>query len=85
MDIEQIRNHIEELGDDSILELTERQIKKYTNLVNELQFEVDITREEVLDELQSISPDDADEWMEFMDTVADFILSLQDTGDGADN
>ena len=80
MDLDQIRNHIEELADDSTLELTERQIKKYSNLANELQFELDISLEEIQAEFRSISPDDDDDWLEYIDAVAEFVLGLQDPG-----
>jgi hypothetical protein len=69
-------SHLENLADDSGIEITSRQINKFVNLAIELTDESDIFYEEVLEEFQSISPSDEDEWMEFIEEIADFIYDL---------
>lgn len=69
-------SHLENLADDSGIEITSRQINKFVNLALELKDETDISYEELLEEFQSISPSDEDEWMEFIEEIADFIYDL---------
>jgi len=72
----ELTSHLENLADDSGIEITSRQINKFVNLAIELTDESDIFYEEVLEEFQSISPSDEDEWMEFIEEIADFIYDL---------
>jgi uncharacterized protein YpuA (DUF1002 family) len=76
MNKEELTSHLENLADDSGIEITSRQINKFVNLAIELKDESDILYEEVLEEFQSISPSDEDEWMEFIEEVSDFVYDL---------
>jgi uncharacterized protein YpuA (DUF1002 family) len=74
MNKDEIKSHLENLADDSGVEITSRQIVKFVNLALELKDEADISYEELLQEFQSISPSDEDEWMDFVEEVADFVF-----------
>jgi len=74
MNKDEIKSHLENLADDSGVEITNRQIVKFVNLALELKDEVDISYEELLEEFQSISPSDEDEWMDFIEEVSDFVF-----------
>lgn len=74
MNKDEIKSHLENLADDSGIEITSRQIAKFVNLALELKDEADISYEELLDEFQSISPSDEDEWMDFVEEVSDFVF-----------
>ena len=74
MNKDEIKSHLENLADDSGIEITSRQIAKFVNLALELKDEADISYEELLDEFQSISPSDEDEWMDFIEEVSDFVF-----------
>ena len=74
MNKDEIKSHLENLADDSGVEITNRQIVKFVNLALELKDEADISYEELLEEFQSISPSDEDEWMDFVEEVADFVF-----------
>lgn len=76
MNKDEIKSHLENLADDSGIEITSRQINKFVNLSLELMDEVDISYEELLEEFQSIAPSDEDEWMEFIEEVSDFVFDL---------
>lgn len=74
MNKDEIKSHLENLADDSGIEITSRQINKFVNLALELKDEADISYEELLEEFQSISPSDEDEWADFVEEVADFVF-----------
>jgi uncharacterized protein YpuA (DUF1002 family) len=74
MNKDEIKSHLENLADDSGIEITSRQIVKFVNLALELKDEADISYEELLEEFQSISPSDEDEWMDFVEEVSDFVF-----------
>jgi uncharacterized protein YpuA (DUF1002 family) len=74
MNKDEIKSHLENLADDSGIEITSRQINKFVNLVLELKDESDISYEELLDEFKSISPSDEDEWLDFIEEVSDFVF-----------
>ncbi len=74
MNKDEIKSHLENLADDSGIEITSRQIVKFVNLALELKDEADISYEELIEEFQSISPSDEDEWMDFVEEVSDFVF-----------
>jgi len=74
MNKDEIKSHLENLADDSGIEITSRQINKFVTLALELKDEADISYEELLEEFQSISPSDEDEWMDFVEEVSDFVF-----------
>jgi uncharacterized protein YpuA (DUF1002 family) len=74
MNKDEIKSHLENLADDSGIEITSRQIAKFVNLALELKDEADISYEELIEEFQSISPSDEDEWMDFVEEVSDFVF-----------
>jgi len=74
MNKDEIKSHLENLADDSGIEITSRQINKFVNLALELKDEADISYEELIEEFQSISPSDEDEWMDFVEEVSDFVF-----------
>jgi len=76
MNKEEIISHLENLADDSGVEITSRQINKLANLALELKIESDLFYEEVLEEFRSISPSDEDEWLEFIEEISDFVYDL---------
>lgn len=86
MDNEQIRSEVENLVDDSVLELTKRTLDKIYNLVNELKTE-DITWEEIREEFALIIPSsvEEDEWSEFTESIATFVYSLVESGGSSDD
>jgi uncharacterized protein YpuA (DUF1002 family) len=76
MNKEEITSHLENLAEDSGIEITSRQINKFVNLILELKNESDISYEELLKEFSSISPSDEDEWVEFLEEISDFTYDL---------
>jgi uncharacterized protein YpuA (DUF1002 family) len=76
MNKDELKSHLENLADDSGIEITNRQINKFVNLAIELKDESVIFYEEILEEFQSISPSDEDEWKEFIEEVSDFVYDL---------
>lgn len=72
-----IKSRIESVAEDFDLELTNRQLNKFSKLVEELKDE-DISKEEILEEFILISPDDEDEtWNEFFDELTEYVIELQ--------
>lgn len=76
MDEEIIKSQLEILADDSGIQMTTRQIKKYINLAMELKDEVGISLDEITEELNSISPDDDDDWNEFVEHFAIYLFEI---------
>jgi len=76
MNKDEITSHLENLAEDSGIEITSRQINKFSNLILELKNESDISYEELLEEFSSISPSDEDEWIEFLEEISDFTFDL---------
>jgi len=76
MNKEEITSHLENLAEDSGIEISRRQINKFVNLLFELKNESDISYDELLEEFSSISPSDEDEWIEFLEEVSDFAYDL---------
>lgn len=72
-----IKTRIESVAEDFDLELTNRQLNKFSKLVEELKDE-DIAKEEILEEFILISPDEEDEtWNEFFDELTEYVIELQ--------
>jgi hypothetical protein len=76
MNKDELKSHLENLADDSGIEITNRQINKFVNLAIELKDESVVFYDEILEEFQSISPSDEDEWKEFIEEVSDFVYDL---------
>jgi hypothetical protein len=76
MNKDEITSHLENLAEDSGIEISRRQINKFVNLLFELKNESDISYDELLEEFSSISPSDEDEWIEFLEEVSDFAYDL---------
>lgn len=76
MNKDEITSHLENLADDSGIEITSRQLNKFVNLILELKNESDILYDELIEEFKSISPSDEDEWMDFVEEVSDFTYDL---------
>jgi uncharacterized protein YpuA (DUF1002 family) len=76
MNKDEITSHLENLAEDSRIEITSRQINKFVNLLFELKNESDISYDELLEEFSAISPSDEDEWIEFLEEVSDFAYDL---------
>jgi len=76
MNKEEITSHLENLAEDSGIEISRRQINKFVNLLFELKNESDISYDELLEEFSAISPSDEDEWIEFLEEVSDFAYDL---------
>lgn len=72
-----IKTRIESVAEDFDLELSNRQLNKFSKLVEELKDE-DISKEEILEEFILISPDEEDEtWNEFFDELTEYVIELQ--------
>jgi hypothetical protein len=78
MNKEQIQSSVEELAADALVEISSRKLKKLVNLVTELSEDSDITLEEIKEDIQIIAGDDADEWDEFVEELANFILFIDE-------
>jgi len=80
MDNNEIRSTVENLVDESILELTSRTITKVCNLANELKDE-DISLDEIHEEFNSIIPSNVeeDDWMEFVEALSTYIYALMNS------
>lgn len=76
MNKEQIQSSVEELAADALVEISSRKLKKLVNLVIELSDDIDITLEEIKEDISVIAGDDADEWDEFIEELANFILFI---------
>lgn len=76
MNKDEITSHLENLAEDSGIEITTRQINKFVNLILELKNESDILYDELIEEFRSISPSDEDEWSDFLEEVSDFTYDL---------
>ena len=76
MNKDEITSHLENLAEDSGIEISRRQINKFVNLLFELKNESDISYDELLEEFSAISPSDEDEWIEFLEEVSDFAYDL---------
>lgn len=72
-----IKSRIESVAEDFSLELSNRQLNKFSKLVDELKDE-DISKEEILEEFNLVSPDEEDEtWTEFFDELTEYVIELQ--------
>lgn len=72
-----IKSRIESVAEDFSLELSNRQLNKFSKLVSELKDE-DISKEEIMEEFNLVSPDEEDEtWNEFFDELTEYVIELQ--------
>ena len=78
MNNDEIKSAVEDLAADALVEISSRKLKKIVNLVGELAEDSDITLEEIKEDIQVIAGDDADEWDEFIDELAKFILFIEE-------
>jgi hypothetical protein len=78
MNKEQIKSTVEELAADALIEISSRKLRKLVNLVTELSDDSDITLEEIKEDIQVIAGDDADDWDEFTEELANFILFIDE-------
>ena len=75
---EEIKSNLETIADDFGIELTSRQTKKFSKLISELS-EESCGREEIFEELKTVSPDDEDEdWNELIEAIVDFVVDNMD-------
>jgi|LakMenE01Jun11ns_1017448.scaffolds.fasta_scaffold8975829_1 hypothetical protein len=75
---EEIKSNLENIADDFGIELTSRQTKKLSKLIAELS-EENASREEIFEELKTVSPDDEDEdWNELIEAMVDFVVDNMD-------
>lgn len=70
---EEIKTYFEDLAQDCGLELSTKRINSFANSALELiQDEADV--DEIREELTTLSPDDSDEWQDFIDEATKFII-----------
>jgi uncharacterized protein YpuA (DUF1002 family) len=78
MDREEIIIRLEAISEDFGLELTERQQKKFVNLILEL-VEEDVDSKEIKEEFKTVCPDEEDEtWDEFCDELTAYVEDLKE-------
>lgn len=78
MNKDEIKSAVESLAEDALIEISSRKLNKLVNLVAELAEDIDVTLEEIEEDIQVIAGDDVDDWEEFTKELANYILFIEE-------